>query len=144
MRIALIRYYYSTNNCTTAAIRKYNTENNLRKAPCTVTSLLNLVQKFEETGSVADRPNIGRTLLSDKRMDAVKEVVREIDAINEWGVSFVRSILQSTGIPRTYVHSKLRTKLSYKKNVAYQCATNCNPPITKSRRNSAHGFQNTS
>ena len=56
-RIALIwYYYYSTNNYATAAIRKYNTENNLRKAPCTVRSLLNLVQKFEETGFMAGPP----------------------------------------------------------------------------------------
>ena len=78
MRIALIRYYYSTNNCTTAAIRKYIMENNLRKAPCTVRSLLNLVQKFEESGSVADRLKSGRRSLSDERTDAVKEAVREI------------------------------------------------------------------
>ena len=48
-----------------------------------IRSLLNLVRKFEETGSVADRPKIGRRSLSDERTDAVKEVVREIDAINE-------------------------------------------------------------
>ena len=114
-RIALIRCYYSTNNCATAAIRKYNTENNLRKAPCTVRSLLNLVQKFEETGSVADRPKSGRPSLSDERTDALKETVREIGASNEWCVSSVRSISQSTGIPRTSVHSILKKKLSYKK-----------------------------
>ena len=58
-------------------------ENNVRNAPCTVRSLLNLVQKFEETGSVADRPKSGRRSLSDERTDAVKEAVREIGAINE-------------------------------------------------------------
>ena len=96
-----MRCYYSTNNCATATIRKYNTENNLRKAPCTNRSLLNLVQKFEETESVADRPKSGRR---DERTDAVKEADREIGAINEWGVSSVGSISQSTGIPRTSVH----------------------------------------
>ena len=47
------------------------------------------MQKFEETRSVTDRPISGRRSLSDERTDAVKEAVREIGAINEWGVSSV-------------------------------------------------------
>ena len=99
------------------------------------------MQKFEETGSVADRTKSGRRSLSDERTDAVKEAVREIGAINEWGVSSVRSISQSTGIPRASVHSILKKKY-HTKNIDYQCATNCNQPITKSGRNSLHSFKN--
>ena len=65
------------------------------------------MKKFEETGSVADRPKSGRRSLSDERTDAVKEAVGEIGAINEWGVFSVRSTSHSTAIHRTIIIQKI-------------------------------------
>ena len=76
---------------------------------------------------MADRTKSGRRLLSDERTDAVKEAVTEIGAINESGVSSAGSISQSTGIPRTSVHSILMKKI-----IIQQISHISAPPIATS------------
>ena len=86
-RIALFRHYYSTNNCATpfanSLLRTIIYASPSPPPPRTVRALLYLIQKFEEKGSVADKPKHGRQSLSDERIDAVKETVSKISASNE-------------------------------------------------------------
>ena len=115
-RVALVRCYYSSNNSATDAIRKFNTEKgNARRPPCTLRALRCLIQKFEDTGSVLDKPRSGRPSAEDDRPAAVEEAVHEIAVSNEWRVSSVRMIAEATDIPKTSVHRILRKKLQYQK-----------------------------
>jgi transposase len=59
-RISILKHYYKENESAAAALRAYKTEKGLKSDPFSLSTITRLIQRFEETGSVADRPHTGR------------------------------------------------------------------------------------
>ncbi|GBM78175.1 hypothetical protein AVEN_161848-1 [Araneus ventricosus] len=51
-RISIVKAYYSSNNSPIAAQRKFATEYKLKSTGPSVTTIKNVIEKFERTGSV--------------------------------------------------------------------------------------------
>ncbi|GBO44534.1 hypothetical protein AVEN_17300-1 [Araneus ventricosus] len=51
-RISIVKAYYSRNNSPIAAQRKFSTEYKLKTTDPSVTTIKNVIEKFEKTGSV--------------------------------------------------------------------------------------------
>ena len=108
-RIFLIKCYYSNNDSATAALRQFKKERNLIKDPFGVQSILNLVKKFEETGTIHDLPKSGRPSQQDERTAAVEEALR--NDVSDIDCSSTRRIAKATSIPHTSVYNIIRHKL---------------------------------
>ena len=68
-RVSLVRPHCASNK-PTAVIQQFKTENNnARKALCTVATLLNLVRRFEEIGSVLDKARSRRPSDYGRRLE---------------------------------------------------------------------------
>ena len=67
-RISIIKCYYTSGSSARAALRKFKTERHLIKDPFTTQYIQQLVNKFEGTGSVLDKPKSGCSSLQDDRI----------------------------------------------------------------------------
>ena len=65
-----------------ATLRAYCSENNLKKKPFTVQTIISLISKFEETYSLHDKPRSGRPSLMEERTDSVIETLDKLQAAN--------------------------------------------------------------
>lgn len=115
-RINLIRCYYQRNMSPTDALRQYQTENNLRKPPCTLQAMINLCNKFNTTGSVWDKEKSGRPDdNNDEKKEKVAEGVRTVSARSSWSVSSVREVSKETGLSKSTIHRIMKRKLNLSK-----------------------------
>ena len=106
----LLRCYYANGNSPIAAIRAYCTENGNCHHPCNPTTVTKMVQRFEETFSLHDKPREGRRSKEEERSDIVEGAIQDTDGA--YGSSSVRKVALVTGIPKTSVHRILRQQLS--------------------------------
>jgi hypothetical protein len=114
IRTDLIRCYYESHRSPTNALRKYCREKKLKKRPCTVKALIQLVRKFESLGSVQNAEKSGRPSLLFDRESQVKRANSTISRKNFWRSSSVRKIARKTGIPKSSVHNILKKSLRLK------------------------------
>ena len=70
-RIEIVQCYYACGRCPTAALRQFKLQRDLVKDPFSLSGITRLIAKFEETGSVLDKPRSGRPSVDD---DTVQEV----------------------------------------------------------------------
>ena len=89
-------------------------ENKLIADPCTVATLIKMVDKFNKTGCLVDQLKSGRPSLMDDRKDAVESTNEDIKLTNSWGVSSIRHMSNKTGISPSSVHCILTKKLLMK------------------------------
>lgn len=95
-------------------LRWFRTQEGLKKGkgPIKISGLLSLIQRFEETGSLCDRPRIGTPCLSESPTSAVAS---QMDTLNKQvtnEVSSVRKVQKTTGIPKTSVFRILHDVLN--------------------------------
>ena len=96
----------------TAALRQYQTENKLKKPPCTLQAMINLCNKFESTGSVLDKEKSGRPKEhNDEDERRIAGAVATLSGSNNWGVSSVRRVSNECGMKKSTVHRIMKTKL---------------------------------
>jgi len=81
------------------------------------------MKKFEETGSVLDRPRSGRPSLDESTVAAVSRVVEETSSVSVLGTTSVRKVAAEVGtISKTSAHKVIRHNLKlypYKLQVAH-------------------------
>lgn len=104
-RALLVKLFYKNGESTTIALRKFRTEKGLKaqKSPISLNGILNLVRRFEETGSLEDRPRSGRPSLSADRVHAVKSAMEKVAAETSTGSSSAREAGRITGIPQSSI-----------------------------------------
>lgn len=98
------------NGCSTVeTIRKFSTSKNLkRKEDAPSANAVNaLVQRFSDTGSLADLPRTGRPSTSKKKIDEIKVLVTK-----KGGKISTRRISLETKIPKSTVTKILKQNLS--------------------------------
>ena len=74
-RIEIIELYYSNRKSSADTLRAYKTMHDLWKDPFKVRTIQRLVQRFQETGSVSDKPKSGRPSLEEEAMVATRAAV---------------------------------------------------------------------
>lgn len=117
-RIKIIDFYYSSQRSIVLTQRNYRRFFNVRSAP-TSSMITSLVRRFEELGSVADRPGRGahRNIRTEDNVEAVQQSVA-----NDPSVSTRRRSGQ-LGIPRTTLQRILKLDLKmypYKVQIVQQ------------------------
>ena len=61
-RIELLELYFTNYKSQTATIRAYNTRHKVKKDGISVNTVIRLIDRFYETGSVHDKPRSGRPI----------------------------------------------------------------------------------
>ncbi|GBM32272.1 hypothetical protein AVEN_275039-1 [Araneus ventricosus] len=91
-RTLLVKLFYTNGESTTIALRKFRTEEGLKaqKSPISSNGILNLARRFQETGSLEDRPRSGRPSLRADRVHVVQSVTEESAAETSTGSSSAR------------------------------------------------------
>ena len=111
----LVRAFYQSGNSPSAGIiRRYKTENNLRKDPCSVSAVTRLVDKFETFGCVCDRPKRGRPSFSDDSIEDVEREMEEQKSSTPLHAASCRNVAKRLDMPLSSVHKILRVKLQIK------------------------------
>ena|SRR6185437_4635438 len=110
-RADLIRCYYQCGNSAAAALRQYRSEHNLRKGPCSRQTLWDLVNKFDEQGSVLDRKRPGRPSVSDVEAAEILEMTKELSKENAHNVNSAREVARRLDKPRSTVNKVLHKTL---------------------------------
>lgn len=101
----LIKLFYLNGENAAEAVRIYRRNHKLRRGPCSVRSVRDLVRKFEETGCTCDRPRSGRPSVP-------VEVVAEVhNTITAGPLHTARSVARSLDLPKTTVLRLLRSVL---------------------------------
>ena len=113
-RAGLVRAFYQSGNSPSAGIRRYKTENDLRKDPCSVSAVTRLVDKFETFGCICDRPRSGRPSFSDETIEEVEREMKEQQASTPLNAASCRNVAKRLEMPLTSVHKILRVKLQMK------------------------------
>ena len=103
-RIKVIQLYYSNGKSPAATLRVYKTAHDLRTDPFNVRSIQRLVQRFEETGSVCDKPKSGRPSLEEERQPIVESELESLQQVNDFNVGSCRSVSSVSGISKSSVH----------------------------------------
>ena len=84
-------------------MRAYRNNHGLRRGPCTVEAVRDLIHKFEETGCTCDRPR------SERPMETVAEVHQTISTICP---ASARGFLRTWNLPNSTVRKILRSVLN--------------------------------
>ena len=80
--------------------------------PFFITTVTRLIAKFEETGSVADKPRSGRPSVTEDTVEEVKQVLRHQSSTSDLGSTSVRAIATEVAVSKTTVHKILRNTLN--------------------------------
>ena len=107
-KIQLVRCYYSSNCSATGALRLYKKENNLKNYPFKAYSITRVLQRFEETGSVDDRPRSGRPSFTDNTVESVKNTVEKQSEENVFGHCSTGRVAAECGVKHTTVWKIMR------------------------------------
>ena len=111
-RIELVELFFSNGKSASAALRLYKSIYGCRRDPFSVSTITRLIQRFKETGSVADKSRSGRPSFEDDRVSVVEEELETQQANPERGSASCRSISHQTGVPKTSVQRILRNRLN--------------------------------
>jgi len=111
-KIDIVRCYFSCQESATAAIRKFKTEKGLHRDPFDSRTVKRIVDRFLETGSVADRKRSGRPSMSEARNEEVGGALEQLSASNVYGCTSTRAVSSETGIPQSSVCRIMRKNLS--------------------------------
>ncbi len=109
VKIEIVRHYYASNASATAALRSYKREHNLKNDPFCTKTIARIIQRFEETGSVEDKPRTGRPSLQDEREQAVCDALQT--TATAIGTSSTRRVSAATNIPQPSVYRILVNKM---------------------------------
>lgn len=107
-RICLVQLYYENMRSTTSTLRAYKTIHGLHKDPFTASAIVKLIQRFESTGSVSDKPRTGRPSLLLDRSAIVMDELKEQKENHPLGLASASSISRATDIPRASVNRILK------------------------------------
>jgi transposase len=110
-RIEIVECFYASNRSSTAALRLFKSRRQLHKDLFTITTITNLIDKFEETGSVMDKPHSGRPSFDESTCDTVAHTVQELTSTSCLGSTSVRQVAVEVGISKSSVHNLLRKRL---------------------------------
>lgn len=110
-RIEIVQDYYSCGRSPTAALRQFKRRRGLIKDPFDLKTITRLIAKFEETGSVADKPRSGRPPVDDDTVLEVSEAVAQSSASSHLGSTSVRIVAAELGIGKTTCHKIMRSHL---------------------------------
>ncbi|KAA3669775.1 uncharacterized protein DEA37_0011692 [Paragonimus westermani] len=110
-RIQIVQYYYASQQSPTAALRLFKKQHGLVKDPFSITTITRLIERFEETGSVADRKRSGRPSADEGTVEKVSKVLEQTSAQSSLGSTSVRRISDECGISKTSVHRIMRNFL---------------------------------
>ena len=107
-RISIVKLYYANGGSPTLAMRAYKKLNNLHKDPFTISAVVKLMERFESTGSVHDRPRTGRPSLVEDRGEAVLHELERQKENHPLGLASASSVSRTTDIPRASVNRILK------------------------------------
>ena len=110
-RVQLMKAFYKSGESPIGALRLYSTDRGLKNFICSESTVRKLIQRFEETGSVADLPRSGRPMIEESVVKSVRDTVREQS--DRFGSTSVRRISRATEIPCSSVHKILKSYLNY-------------------------------
>ena len=110
-RIEVVQCYYASHRSPTAALRLFKQQRGLIQGPFSITTVTRLIAKFEETGSVADKPRSGRPSVTEDTVEEVKQVLRHQSSTSDLGSTSVRAISTEVAVSKTTVHKILRNTL---------------------------------
>ena len=110
-RIEFVEPYFTNGKSASAALRAYLIADGCHRDPFSVSAISRFIQRFRETGSVADQPRSGRPSLEDEREATFGEELETQQSNPELGAASCRSISRRTGVPKTSVQRILRHRL---------------------------------
>ena len=90
----------------------FKKERNLHNGPFDTRTIQRIVNRFLETGSVADRTRSGRPDPSEEMIEAVDKARERIQNCAALGNSSTRRISNEVDIPKTTVNRVLRKKMN--------------------------------
>lgn len=100
-RALLVKLFYLNGESATVALRKFRTAKGLKtkKGPMSCSGILKLVQRFEDTGSLEDRPRSGRPSLAESRITEVETTMNALAAESSMGSSSARKAGRILNVP---------------------------------------------
>jgi len=110
-RTDLVKCYYQADNSIRGALRRYRWQNKLRTGPCSEKTLRNLIDKFEDTGSVRDKKSTGRPAVSDIEVAEVLNESNEMSKENVYGMNSARGVARRLNKPITTTWKIMRKTL---------------------------------
>ena len=110
-RIELVKCFYSSGSSPRAALRQFKLKKGLVKDPFSLSTITRLISKFEETGSITDKPRSGRPSVDDSTVEEVEEAIAQTSESSSVGSTSVRRIANETGLGATTVHRIMRNHL---------------------------------
>lgn len=113
-RINLVRAYYQSGNSATAALRQLNKENNRKTNICSEATVRNLIQRFEELGSVEDRPRSGRPRVPEETIEFVADSTIQIQSESSIGTASCSDVAKKMSMPLSTVRKILREYLNWR------------------------------
>ena len=101
----LIKLFYKNGESATSTLRKFRTTKAIKekKGPISLSGILKLVKRFEETGCLEDRPRSGRPSLGEERVTAVQRVMEDMAAGSSKGSSSAREAGKILGMPESSI-----------------------------------------
>jgi len=133
VKVEIVRHYYASNSSATSALRSYKREHKLKNDPFSTKTISRIIQRFEETGSVEEKPRSGRPSLQDEREQFV-------DAVLKSTTSSTRRISNASNIPQSSVYRILVNKMKLYPYHLHISHALCAADLT-SRLQFAHWFQ---
>ena len=110
-RIEIVQCYYKPQRSPTAALRLFKKKRKLIKNTFSRASILKLIQKFEETGSVEDKKCSGRRSIDEATVKKVSEVVSSLSSSSPLNSTSLRKVAGRVDIPKSSVHNVMRKRL---------------------------------
>ena len=112
-RIEFVELYFTNGKSVSSALRAYKIAHGCHRDPFSVSTISRLIQRFRETGSVADKPRSGRPSLEEDREATIAEELQAQQSNPELGAASCRSISRRTDVPKTSVQRILRQRLCF-------------------------------
>lgn len=113
-RISLVRAYYQSGNSATAALRRFNQENNRKFNICSEATVRSLIQRFEELGTVEDRPRSGRPRVSEEAIEDVAGTTVQLQSESSYGNASCSDVAKKMNMPLSTVRKVLREYLNWR------------------------------
>ena len=103
-RIEIVKIFYANGSSPAATLRAYKTLHNLSVDPFNATTISRLIRRFEDTGSVHDRPKSGRPSLVEDRRETVQRCLTRLQSEDDLQVACSTHVSKETGIPQSSVY----------------------------------------
>ena len=102
-KIDIVRCYFESGKNATSTIRFYKKENHLIKDPFDSRTVMRIVQRFLDTGTVQDHERSGRPSTSDEVVEEVRATIADVKAEHHYHQCSTTEISLKLGLPQSTV-----------------------------------------